>query len=125
MEPIISPWVFYFIDKLDVVSELPLLIFAFGILTNLILVMVTETSEEFKKWFFTKAWLALFLLSVMLVFIVPTKETAYKMIIANYVTPNNISIVKEATEDNIASLIDKIAVASQALSGREKEKKSK
>lgn len=47
------------------------------------------------------------------------------MIIANYVTPNNISIVKEATEDNIASLIDKIAVASQALSGREKEKKSK
>lgn len=24
MEPIISPWVFYFIDKLDVVSELPL-----------------------------------------------------------------------------------------------------
>lgn len=125
MEPIISPWVFYFIDKLDVVSELPLLIFAFGILTNSILVMVTETSEEFKKWFFSKAWLALFLLSVMLVFIVPTKETAYKMIIANYVTPNNISIVKEATEDNIASLIDKIAVASQALSGREKEKKSK
>lgn len=125
MEPIISPWVFYFIDKLDVVSELPLLIFAFGISTNLTLVMVTETSEEFKKWFFPKAWLALFLLSVMLVFIVPTKETAYKMIIANYVTPNNISIVKEATEDNIASLIDKIAVASQALSGREKEKKSK
>lgn len=60
MEPIISPWIFYFIDKLDVVSELPLLIFAFGILTNLILVMVTETSEEFKKWFFPKAWLALF-----------------------------------------------------------------
>lgn len=44
MEPIISPWVFYFIDKLDVVSGLPLLIFAFGMLTNLILVMVTETS---------------------------------------------------------------------------------
>lgn len=116
---------FYFIDKLDVVSALPLSIFAFGMLTNFILVMVTETSEEFKRWFFPKAWLALFLLSVMFVFLVPTKETAYKMIIANYVTPNSISIVKEATEDNIASLIDKIAVASQALSGREKESKSK
>lgn len=125
MEPIISPWVFYFIDKLDVVSALPLLIFAFGILTNLLLVMVTKTSKEFEKWFFPKAWIALFLLSVMLVFIVPTKETAYKMIIANYVTPNNISIVKEATEDNVASLIDKIAVTSQALSGREKKEKSK
>lgn len=125
MEPIISPWVFYFIDKLDVVSALPLSIFAFGMLTNFILVMVTETSEEFKRWFFPKAWLALFLLSVMFVFLVSTKETAYKMIIANYVTPNSISIVKEATEDNIASLIDKIAVASQALSGREKESKSK
>lgn len=60
MEPIISPWVFYFIDKLDVVSALPLSIFAFGMLTNFILVMVTETSEEFKRWFFPKAWLALF-----------------------------------------------------------------
>lgn len=47
------------------------------------------------------------------------------MIIANYVTPNNISTVKEVTEDNIASLIDKIAVTSQALSGREKKEKSK
>lgn len=121
MEPIISPWVFYFIDKLDVVSALPLSIFAFGMLTNFILVMVTETSEEFKRWFFPKAWLALFLLSVMFVFLVPTKETAYKMIIANYVTPNSISIVKEDAEDNIASLIDKIAVTSQALSGREKK----
>lgn len=121
MEPIISPWVFYFIDKLDVVSALPLSIFAFGMLTNFILVMVTETSEEFKRWFFPKAWLALFLLSVMFVFLVPTKETAYKMIIANYVTPNNISTVKEDAEDNIASLIDKIAVTSQALSGREKK----
>lgn len=43
------------------------------------------------------------------------------MIIANYVTPNNISTVKEDAEDNIASLIDKIAVTSQALSGREKK----
>lgn len=125
MEPIISPWVFYFIDKLDEVSGLPLLIFALGMLTNLILVMVTETSEEFKRWFFPKAWIALFLLSVIFVFLVPTKETAYKMIIANYVTPNNISTVKEVTEDNIASLIDKIAVTSQALSGREKKEKSK
>lgn len=87
--------------------------------------MVTETSEEFKRWFFPKAWIALFLLSVIFVFLVPTKETAYKMIIANYVTPNNISTVKEVTEDNIASLIDKIAVTSQALSGREKKEKSK
>ena len=74
---------------------------------------------------FSKSVVSTFLLSVMFVFLVPTKETAYKMIIANYVTPNSISIVKEATEDDIASLIDKIAVASQALSGREKESKSK
>lgn len=68
MEPIISPWVFYFIDKLDVVSVLPLSIFAFGMLTNFILVMVTETSEEFKRWFFPKAWLALFCYQLCLFF---------------------------------------------------------
>lgn len=87
--------------------------------------MTSKTEEEFEKGVSPKVWIALFLLAFIINFIVPSKETAYKMVIANYVTPNSISIVKEATEDNIASLIDKIAVASQALSGREKESKSK
>ena len=125
MEPIISPWVFYFIDKLEVIEMLPLYVFIFAILINGALLMTSKTEEEFEKGFFPKVWIALFSLVFIINFIVPSKETAYKMIIANYVTPNNISIVKEATEDNIASLIDKIAVASQALSGREKESKSK
>ena len=87
--------------------------------------MTSETKEKFEKRFFPKVWIALFSLAFIINFIVPSKETAYKMIIANYVTPNNIFIVKEVTEDNIASLIDKIAVTSQALSGREKKEKSK
>lgn len=125
MEPIISPWVFYFIDKLEVIEMLPLYVFIFAILINGALLMTSKTEEEFEKGFFPKVWIALFSLVFIINFIVPSKETAYKMIIANYVTPNNISIVKEATEDNIASLIDKIAVTSQALSGREKKEKSK
>lgn len=125
MQPIISPWVFYFIDKLEVIEMLPLYVFIFVILINGALLMTSKTEEEFEKGGSPKVWIALFLLAFIINFIVPSKETAYKMVIANYVTPNSISIVKEATEDNIASLIDKIAVASQALSGREKESKSK
>nr|DAW21574.1 MAG TPA: hypothetical protein [Caudoviricetes sp.] len=125
MEPIISPWVFYFIDKLEEIKMLPLYVFIFAILINMALLMTSETEEKFEKWFFPKVWIALLSLAFIINFIVPSKETAYKMIIANYVTPNNISIVKEVTEDNIASLIDKIAVTSQALSGREKKEKSK
>lgn len=34
MQPIISPWVFYFIDKLEVIEMLPLYIFIFVILIN-------------------------------------------------------------------------------------------
>lgn len=125
MEPIISPWVFYFIDKLEEIKMLPLYVFIFAILINMALLMTSETKEKFEKRFFPKVWIALLSLAFIINFIVPSKETAYKMIIANYVTPNNISIVKEVTEDNIASLIDKIAVTSQALSGREKKEKSK
>ena len=125
MEPIISPWVFYFIDKLEVIEMLPLYVFILAILINGALLMTSKTEEEFEKGFFPKVWIALFSLVFIINFIVPSKETAYKMIIANYVKPNNISIVKEATEDNIASLIDKIAVTSQALSGREEKEKSK
>lgn len=125
MEPIISPWVFYFIDKLEVIEMLPLYVFILAILINGALLMTSKTVEEFEKGFFPKVWIALFSLVFIINFIVPSKETAYKMIIANYVTPNSISIVKEATEDNIASLLDKIAVTSQALSGREEKEKSK
>lgn len=125
MEPIISPWVFYFIDKLEAIEMLPLYVFILAILINGALLMTSKTEEEFEKGFFPKVWIALFSLVFIINFIVPSKETAYKMIIANYVTPNNISIVKEVKEDNIASLIDKIAVTSQALSGREKKEKSK
>lgn len=125
MEPIISPWVFYFIDKLEVIEMLPLYVFILAILINGALLMTSKTEEEFEKGFFPKVWIALFSLVFIINFIVPSKETAYKMIIANYATPNNISIVKEVTEDNIASLIDKIAVTSQALSGREEKEKSK
>ena len=125
MEPIISPLVFYFIDKLEVIEMLPLYVFILAILINGALLMTSKTEEEFEKGFFPKVWIALFSLVFIINFIVPSKETAYKMIIANYVKPNNISIVKEATEDNIASLIDKIAVTSQALSGREEKEKSK
>lgn len=125
MEPIISSWVFYFIDKLEVIEMLPLYVFILAILINGALLMTSKTEEEFEKGFFPKVWIALFSLVFIINFIVPSKETAYKMIIANYVTPNSISIVKEATEDNIASLLDKIAVTSQALSGREEKEKSK
>lgn len=125
MEPIISPWVFYFIDKLEAINMLPLCVFIFAVLINAAVLMSSKTEEEFEKGFFPKVWIALFSLAFLINFIVPSKETAYKMIIANYVTPNNISIVKEATEDSTASLIDKIAVTSQALSGREEKEKSK
>ena len=125
MEPIISPWVFYFIDKLEVIEMLPLYVFILAILINGALLMTSKTEEEFEKGFFPKVWIALFSLVFIINFIVPSKETAYKMIIANYVTPNNISIVKEATEDNIASLIDKIEVTLRALSRREQKEKYK
>lgn len=125
MEPIISPWVFYFIDKLEVINMLPLYVFIFAVLINAAVLMSSKTEEEFEKGFFPKVWIALFSLAFLINFIVPSKETAYKMIVANYVTSNNISMAKEVAEDSIASLIDKIVVTSQVLSGKEKEEKSK
>lgn len=64
MEPIISPWVFYFIDKLEVIEMLPLYVFILAILINGALLMTSKTEEEFEKGVFPKSVDSTFLISV-------------------------------------------------------------
>lgn len=54
MEPIISPWVFYFIDKLEVIEMLLLYVFILAILINGALLMTSKTEEEFERGFSQK-----------------------------------------------------------------------
>lgn len=119
MEPIVSPWLFYIINVLDSLEGLCSItaiisfVIACGYLieysekskvieegkaeSEVQLTKITAKVKYCKKCF--KGWTCFFILSVLLVVAIPTKETMYKMLVASFVTSDNISLVVEKTGD--------------------------
>lgn len=119
MEPIVSPWLFYIINVLDSLEGLCSVtafisfVIAYGYLieysekskvieegeaeSEAQLTKITAKVKYYKKCF--KGWTCFFILSVLLIVAIPTKETMYKMLVASFVTNDNISLVVEKTGD--------------------------
>ena len=108
MEPIISPWIFYLIsvsESLKVFSIIAailifiLLLFLFGVRS--------ETYDEEPKIELCK-WIKISAISVVifsfLSITLPSEQTSYNMLTAQYVTPNNIQNGKEAIVDMIREI---------------------
>lgn len=96
MEPIVSPWLIYAIAKVDVVCSVFVLatilsacafIFAF-------IAIVTEDYPSDKMEASIKKVkrisLVVFIISTLVLVLVPDSDTLYKMAGAYYLTPNNI-----------------------------------
>lgn len=47
-----------------------------------------------------------FVVSLLIIILVPTKDAMYKMLIASYVTTDNIQIVNEAIKTNIQDYLN-------------------
>lgn len=113
-DPIISPWVIYLIDKIDMVG---ILFFIAGIAGCLggILCLVEGSSiiyiqEEQKIW--NKRARKALLVSVILFIVamlMPNSTTLTKMIIAQQITPNNITTAKELTTEVMKDTVNFIA----------------
>lgn len=110
MEPIINPWVFYYIEVLDRLST--------GIAVGMFVCVAvvtfsgmdyydfdtTETTKRRCKKMI-KAAVMLFLLFGAVQILIPDKKTMYQMLAASYVTENNIQTV----QNNVVEFIGKIA----------------
>lgn len=129
-EPIISPWLFYFIDML---CPLPALLgFIIVVCTATYILYsacrkdaylrlnyyrdgcnypdwVSEAKEEIKS-FDAKIKVAkvVGIISLILALFVPSKETAYKMFVAYHVTPANIQMTGDVVDKSIDKVIEKI-----------------
>lgn len=96
MEPIVSPWLIYAIAKVDVICSVFVLaiilsacafIFAFiAIVTEDYLSDKMEASIKKVK----RISLVVFIISTLVLVLVPDSDTLYKMAGAYYLTPNNI-----------------------------------
>lgn len=113
-DPIISPWIIYLIDKIDIV---PIVFFILWIAVCLggILCLVEGSSiiytqEEQKIW--NKRARKALLVSVILFIVamlMPNSTTLTKMIIAQQITPNNITTAKELTTEVMKDTVNFIA----------------
>ena len=109
MEPIISPWIFYFIHLFNTLHILSVFAAVIGLLVGLVLYFsaVADGNTEGEK--LGKYTLIAVLVFAILAIILPDENTMYKMIAASYATPDNISTFENGTIDFIDKLAEAIA----------------
>lgn len=129
-EPIISPWLFYFIDMLCPLPALLGFIITVCFATYILYTMcrkdaylrlnhyrdaynrpdwILEVKEEIEH-FDAKIKVAkvVGIISLILALFLPSKETAYKMFVAYHVTPANIQMTGDVVDKSIDKVIEKI-----------------
>ena len=109
--PIINPMYLYLIEvlhNLDVLNHLVFIVLAFFACLIIVFYMSDEASREKinannpKVRFLFVA----FVISGMIAVLVPTKDAMYKMLIASYVTTDNIQIVNDAIKTNLQDYLN-------------------
>lgn len=113
-DPIISPWVIYLIDKIDMVGILFFIAWIAGCLGGILCLVegssIIYTQEEQKIW--NKRARKALLVSIILFIVamlMPNSTTLTKMIIAQQITPNNITATKELTTEIMKDTVNFIA----------------
>lgn len=126
-EPIISPWIFYWMDVLATIKKLPgnlvlgaLLLFLTFLAVVATIMIFSDCGEEDEK-IESVLWLSkrisigylitLAFFTVISIFI-PSQETMYKMLITSQVTPNNLEYLKNEVKATGQGLVDSITEAS-------------
>lgn len=107
MNPIINPLFFYFISVTNVLRLL-LLIGGFGlaavVLFEGLICCIDYDAEDIIK-FLKKPLIIGLIVGVIGVF-VPSENTCYKMLAASLITPDNIEVVKDGTQELVDYIID-------------------
>lgn len=109
---IISPWIIYFIAILDNLSIAALLGVAVG--AGTMITIWCDDPENIKPFRFGK-WL--FIISIALMVLIPSKEEMYTMLVADTVTYEMVDTVGEGVKGTVDYIVDAV---DQMLNG-EKE----
>ena len=128
MEPIISPSIFYWIDVISTLSAISTGLFIFSV-TALVLAfgfLIPITIEDELNGDFGKLYKKLLITLTIITTIfglscvfTPSKETLMTMIVAKYVTPNNITAVGGTIEESVSSIATEIIRVVEAASDKE------
>jgi len=97
MQPIISPWIIYFIN----LTEPIIIVMAIIAIASLICLLTNLDDEQFK---YRKTFLIIIVISLLAVVLVPNKQTCYKMLITSYITTDNVKAI--VNKENLKAVRD-------------------
>lgn len=109
--PIINPMYLYLIEvlhNLDVINNFVFVVLAFMVLSAGVMYIIDDYTREIVEPHKGKV-IALFIafaVSALITVLIPTKDTMYKMLIASYVTTDNIQIVNDAIKTNLQDYLN-------------------
>ena len=105
-EPIINPWIFYWIDMLEPIKGLFLIscLLGFGCVA---FIAICGEDENIKNRYKKMKRISIFA-TIMLLFMTftPTPKTATKMLVASQVTPANLQMVKNEAGEIVEKTTD-------------------
>ena len=112
MTYIINPWIFYLMhicNGITITSVLGIGITgAIGLVCGISSECTYDEEENDRYIGYLKKSIILFMISVLMLIFVPNKETIEKMIVASFVTKENISYTKEEVTEFIDHIIEKV-----------------
>lgn len=109
--PIIDPMYLYLIEvlhNLDTVNHLVFFVLGFIVLFIGCMYAIDDCAREAinTNKSLVAVVLTAFMVSLLIAVFVPTKDTMYKMLIASYVTTDNIQIVNDAIKTNLQDYLN-------------------
>lgn len=121
-EPIISPWLIYWIGRLNIIQDFCCIMgfFLTGITFWIGIIKFADDnyySDAASKrfWSSLKKLVCVALIFDTLAAFVPTRDEAIAMYVARYITPANIKATGEFTDKAVDKLIEKVVKASKAM----------
>lgn len=117
MEPVINPWIIYWVSVLNNIGCTLSFITCMSAVSSVIIVVIhylcdlsNSYSDDlgFPNWFkYFKLSVAIACISGLICIFIPDKQTMLTMIVTSYITPDNLNI----TTDYIVELVQRITEA--------------
>lgn len=109
MNPIISPWLFYFAELADSINMTFLFValIAFIIMAFAFIPYMDNKKDETLKQCLKKSFIW-FCISIAIVVITPSKDTVYTMVVLDNVTTDNIQAIGKTGKDLVDYITDQI-----------------
>lgn len=111
---IISPWIFYVVSLLDRLSKglialLAIIVFGFCLYYDKATSMYSDTNLFFHECEKTiRKWFIACIVCVLGIVAIPSEETMYKMLVAKYVTYENVDKASKTIKEGVDYIFEKL-----------------